>query len=158
MYRGGGSAGGGKSKGKMEFLKVTPKFIQDFRLKLVEKENGILDKKDILLQKKENLQKKLEENDDNYDIENATIDNKNDENIESLLKKEEILKQKIKIRDKIKDNFKPTFIKNSERKTIIEDSKKQINDEINKRKINKQKIDLQVKKKIKTNLLSFDND
>jgi len=42
MFKGGGTAGGGKKGSNLEFIKHQPKFIQNIRLQYAQKERGSL--------------------------------------------------------------------------------------------------------------------
>jgi hypothetical protein len=39
MFKGGGSAGGGKKGSNLEYIKPSPKFIHQFRMQVVNKQN-----------------------------------------------------------------------------------------------------------------------
>lgn len=101
MFRGGGSAGGGrKGKHSLEFVKQTPKFLTQMREQIVKKENEEIEARIST------LKKNTREREKEYDLENATIanpegksallDQKNEDN---EIKKEGLNK-----------DFKPTFV------------------------------------------------
>ena len=173
MFRGGGDAGGGK-KGKkhLEYVKPTPKFLSQMKEQIVKQENDQIQSKITTI-------KKIQRGDREYDLENATIANPEEKQAMIDAKKQE---HEINLNELNKD-FKPTFQfksqKNPEKKTENDEKieEKQIKNQeiLGKRKaltdyvdgylkegdqkkyVKSNKIEVPKQKKVKTNLLSFEN-
>ena len=131
MFRGGGEAGGGGGKkGKIEYVKQTPKFLNKMREDIVKQENEIIKAKALPFKKKAETT--------GYDVENATLLNPEEKYMRN--ERENEIDQK-----ELEVGFKPKFVfksknekteKNEEDEENEKNEKNEINEKNEKKKNN----------------------